>query len=338
MYPSFPRPWMTVLLLGLGLSGVATAAAPPQAQRATLQCPDRKIELQADCVLYAGHMRACTRQALRFLDSSGKVVGTRQFTPQPQETGDDYPFIEEKVSKLSCVETSRHEHYVVASMFNGGNCAQCEWTDVYSMDGALLGSTRTPDKRSAALTAALDAARDKQAKRVLGEQALRDFYRDHGARAEAPSPATGAQTPSAAIAAGPSATSCVARLHVPEDQTHEMVIMPLHNRLNDDMRAAIGPEFDHLSDAKVRAKVAQRRVDPAKMAELADAAACAAIIDVHSGCAGFYDEEFGDPLSVFMGMKKTAPLRRQFDQAVAAVADVEGRQAALQCISWVGKK
>ena len=148
--------------LAAALSLPALAAAPLQSKHAALQCADRRVELQADCFVYAGRTLACTRQSLRF----------------SVEEGDDYPAIEEKVGALSCIETKDKQQFIVASMFNGGNCPQCEWTDVYSMDGALLGSTRDRSRKSPALTAALEALRDKQIRRVLKQEPLTGFYQE----------------------------------------------------------------------------------------------------------------------------------------------------------------
>lgn len=169
---------LIVAALGAALSIPALAAAPLQSKHAALQCADRRVELQADCFVYAGHTLACTRQSLRFSGEGGKTLGTREFTPMPKEEGDDYPAIEEKVGTLSCIETRDKQQFVVASMFNGGNCPQCEWTDVYSMDGALLGSTRDRNRKSPALTAALEALRDKQVRRVLKQEPLTGFYQE----------------------------------------------------------------------------------------------------------------------------------------------------------------
>jgi hypothetical protein len=176
MFQVFSKKRIALQLLTLALTGTATAAAPLEPKTENLQCADSRVELHADCFLYAGHMLACTRQSLRFASADGKTLGTRVFKPQPIEEGDDYPVIEEKVGSMSCVETKDKQKLVVASMFNGGNCAQCEWTDVYTTDGKQVGSTRERKDRSAALTAAMEAVKDKQVNRVLNQKQLRAFY------------------------------------------------------------------------------------------------------------------------------------------------------------------
>jgi hypothetical protein len=47
---------------------------------------------------------------------------------------------------------------------------------VYTTDGKQVGSTRERKDRSAALTAAMEAVKDKQVNRVLNQKQLRAFY------------------------------------------------------------------------------------------------------------------------------------------------------------------
>lgn len=178
MLQMLKHPRLAVAALCAATALPALALEPLVPKQATLQCAERRIELQASCFSYVGNMMACTRQTLQFTGAGGKVLGSRTFTPQPQEEGDDYPPIEEKVGTLTCVETKDKQQFVVASMFNGGNCPQCEWTDVYSMDGALLGSTRDRNRKNPAVTAAVEAVRDKQVKRVLNQEPLTGFYQN----------------------------------------------------------------------------------------------------------------------------------------------------------------
>jgi hypothetical protein len=176
MFQALKHPHLALAAL-CAVTAIPTLAREPLVPKhAALQCADRRVELEASCFRYVGNMLACTRQSLQFTGTDGKVAGSRVFTPQPQEEGDDYPPIEEKVGTLSCVETKNKQHFVVASMFNGGNCPQCEWTDVYSLDGVLLGSTRDRKNRTADVTAALEALRDNQVKRVLNQEPLRGLY------------------------------------------------------------------------------------------------------------------------------------------------------------------
>ena len=58
---------------------------------------------------------------------------------------------------------------------NGGNCEECEWVDVYSWDGVLLGSEGGKRKKVTAIGAAVKAAYDKQAS-PIGKTELPGFY------------------------------------------------------------------------------------------------------------------------------------------------------------------
>ena len=117
---------------------------------------------------------------------------------------------------------------------------------------------------------------------------------------------------------------------------HQVVIDVL-GALDNAFDAAVGPDGKHVDQPKVVNKLAATRVAETKMAALAEVSGCAALIDVRSSCALYYDPELGDPLSVFMGMKKSAPLRRQFEAAIARLPDGEPKRAAQSCIKLVGR-
>jgi hypothetical protein len=121
----------------------------------------------------------------------------------------------------------------------------------------------------------------------------------------------------------------------PQKVTQEMGYAVL-DALNKAFDAALGPDAKHVDQPKVVARLAATRVGDAKMAALAEISGCAALIDVDSSCSLYYDPEQGDPLSVFMRMKRSAPLRKQFEDAVAHVPDLEQRRAAQSCIKLVG--
>jgi hypothetical protein len=165
--------------------GPATAAAAPasaaasvpveHAQHAELACDDRKIVLDATCSnVYGPELMACTRQSLTFLDSaSGRETGKRDYTVAKGD-GDGPPMIDEKVGALTCTHTASGERYVVADMFNGGNCEQCEWHEVYDWQGKLVGSDRDrgkTDKRVADIVSAATAP-----EQAIGHVGLENFY------------------------------------------------------------------------------------------------------------------------------------------------------------------
>ena len=155
----------------------APAASAPidYARHAALDCDDRKIVLDATCSnVYGPELMACTRQSLTFLDSAaGREAGRRDFAAAQGE-GDEPPMVEEKVGALTCTRTASGERYVVADMFNGGNCDACEWHDVYDWQGKLVGSDRDrakTDKRVADIVSAAAAAGQ-----AFGRDELENFY------------------------------------------------------------------------------------------------------------------------------------------------------------------
>jgi hypothetical protein len=113
------------------------ATAGPMERTASLQCQDRKVDLAATCTAEEDSRQLlCTRQILTVTDSAtGTKLNTREFSP-----GKGTPaLIEETFGEVSCVTTKSNEKFIVATMDNGGNCEECEWVDVYSWDGALIG-------------------------------------------------------------------------------------------------------------------------------------------------------------------------------------------------------
>lgn len=168
-------------VLGLGLAGIAVAATPLNHRSATMQCADRRIAVEADCFVFAPGTTMCTRQSIRFFGPDGKALGARVFQSKPLKNA-DYPVIPEQFGELSCVQTPDKRTFLVALMDNGGNCDECEWNDVYSADGVLLGSTREGKQPDAAVGSAIDAAYDAKKKRVLGHQPLTGFYQGNNAK------------------------------------------------------------------------------------------------------------------------------------------------------------
>ncbi|MFL6634503.1 MAG: hypothetical protein ACJ8HJ_19545 [Massilia sp.] len=157
-------------------SASAAASAPVEhAQHAELVCDDRKIVLDATCSnVYSPELMACTRQSLTFLDSaSGREAGKRDYTVAKGD-GDGPPMIDEKVGALTCTRTASGERYVVADMFNGGNCEQCEWHDVYDWQGKLVGSDRDRAKTDKRVTDIVSAATAPG--QAIGHNELDNFY------------------------------------------------------------------------------------------------------------------------------------------------------------------
>lgn len=137
----------------------------------------------------------------------------------------------------------------------------------------------------------------------------------------------GMQTPAAASFA------CPYTGKAPDDIPYDTMI-GVYKALVARYKDALGPAATDIGDPKVAAKVASSRIDGA----LAEVSGCAALIDIRNSCAQFFDPELGDPLSVFMDMKRSAPLRRQFEDAIAHLARPGDRRAAQACIERVGRK
>jgi hypothetical protein len=157
----------------------AAPSAPAVAglsRKATLDCEDRALVLEATCSdLNGPQLLACTRQSLSVADrTSGAIKAVRNFVPQPGVDGDP-PLVDEKVGTLTCTRSAAGERYIVASMYNGGNCEACEWHDAYDWDGKLVASDRDRSQPSALLKELLSDAAQKSG-RVTGQKELAGFY------------------------------------------------------------------------------------------------------------------------------------------------------------------
>jgi hypothetical protein len=114
------------------------------------------------------------------------------------------------------------------------------------------------------------------------------------------------------------------------------VSMKVYNELVRRYEAALGPLAKDIGDPKAAAKAAASRVDEGRMSALAEVSGCAALIDDAGACAQYFDPELGDPLSVFTSMKKSAPLRKQYEAALAQLARPDFKRAAQSCMKRVG--
>ena len=159
-------------------AAVAPASAPAatdHVKHTELDCDDRKIVLDATCSnLYGPELMACSRQSLTVLDSAnGKEIGKRDFDAK-QHDGDTQAMVEEKIGSLVCMRSASGERYIVAGMFNGGNCEQCEWDEVYDWQGKLAGSTRDRSKPNKLVADLVSTAQNKE--HVIGRSELEHFY------------------------------------------------------------------------------------------------------------------------------------------------------------------
>jgi hypothetical protein len=151
----------------------APAALGGQVKKAALDCDDRTIVLEATCSPLNGPgILACTKQSLTVMERPGGTVkAARQFAPQPTVDGDP-PLVEEKIGTLSCERAKTATRYIVANMFNGGNCEECEWQEVYDWNGKLVASNRDR-KNPDPLFKELDGDAKE---RVIGKKELDGFY------------------------------------------------------------------------------------------------------------------------------------------------------------------
>jgi hypothetical protein len=168
---------------------VAVAAPAPKVpvsfkRRANLQCGERKITVTATCVnIWDSGTLACTSTRLAVSESFGdKELNVREFKAGKPD-GDDPGLVEGAFNDISCVTAKSNEKYIVAYMTRqgGGNCEECEWADVYSWDGVLLGNERKAidPAKTAAIAEASSAAFDPKTP-AMAKISLEDFYTDPG--------------------------------------------------------------------------------------------------------------------------------------------------------------
>jgi hypothetical protein len=102
---------------------------------------------------------------------------------------------------------------------------------------------------------------------------------------------------------------------------------------------ALRQRFDTVwgKDKWIGKPVPSKRIDPKAMEEIAAISACGALMD-QSACSTYFDPEFGGEPAILMSLSTKVPVRKQFDEAIAALPSVEARKAAQYCIKLVGKK
>lgn len=148
-----------------------------QSKQAELICGERKIVLQADCKdLYGPRVLACTRQVLTFSTVSGDKLAERVFARLKGEGGEP-DTVEEKIAAISCVRSKANENFIVTSNFNGGNCPDCEWYEVYDWSGKQIGTTRNKKNKAALVDELVGYASASTAPaNVFGNKMLDKFY------------------------------------------------------------------------------------------------------------------------------------------------------------------
>ncbi|CDG83223.1 hypothetical protein [Janthinobacterium agaricidamnosum] len=130
---------------------------------------------------------------------------------------------------------------------------------------------------------------------------------------------------------------CPVAYPVPDDVAYEKTML-VFDAINQEFGAIFGADYERLDDAKVIARIGKTRIAPEAMTRVASLSGCAALIDITSSCSQYFSPEIGGPLFFLMEMKKTAPLRVQYDAAISALPDPHQKAAALQCIKLVAQK
>ncbi len=174
---SAPQPPTAAVAVATAVEAEPNKKLKPIPKAATMECSDRKVVLEATCLDVSGpQMLHCTKQSIVVSETeSGKVLNTRNFTPV-KGNGAVPDIIDEKVGEMTCVTTGAGAKYIVTNMFNGGNCDSCEWNEVYSWDGAFLGSDRDKKKKVKAVDDAVAAIVEKDVDRVTGMNDVAGFY------------------------------------------------------------------------------------------------------------------------------------------------------------------
>ncbi len=116
------------------LAGETTS--PPSRANA-LVCGGSEVLIQTACSASSdGAPPHCT-QKLTFKEADSRVGISIKYAPKPLKNMDE-PF----VNQLSC-NPVKSDFYVIAYSTNFGSCSSCEWMDVYTTRGRLIGSTQS---------------------------------------------------------------------------------------------------------------------------------------------------------------------------------------------------
>ena len=92
----------------------------------------------------------------------------------PKHDGDTRAVVEEKIAALTCTRSTSGERHIVTEMFNGGDCEQCEWNEVYDWQGKLVGSSRDRSKPNKLVANLVSTSRNTE--HVIGRSELAHFY------------------------------------------------------------------------------------------------------------------------------------------------------------------
>ena len=116
-------------------SSLAGETTAPLSKANALVCGGSEVLIQTACSVSSdGAPPHCT-QKLTFKKSDVREGPSINYVPESAKNRDE-PF----VTQVSCNSIGR-DFYVIAHSSNFGNCSTCEWMDVYTAHGRLMGST-----------------------------------------------------------------------------------------------------------------------------------------------------------------------------------------------------
>jgi hypothetical protein len=137
------RKILTVFIFGIAILSsqmgwadalkVSPQVAPTWTTETYLQCAAVKVQIATTCSEIREGVPYCRSQAVKLMEGAK----TTEFKYSYGYNDGSPAFI----SKISCFE-KEHVTYVFLDRTNFGNCAECEWEDVFSGAGEYLGSQR----------------------------------------------------------------------------------------------------------------------------------------------------------------------------------------------------
>jgi hypothetical protein len=115
-------------------------------------CDDTKVTIISDCDRdeLPPYFPSCNKQSIMFsrqgkditVKASGKLTSVRD--GKGRVIG---KWLDAVISSVACVQ-GKNKHYLLLSYYTGGNCEQCEWYDIYDLNGSrLAGGSSRNDKR-----------------------------------------------------------------------------------------------------------------------------------------------------------------------------------------------
>jgi hypothetical protein len=107
--------------------------APTWATETSLQCAAVKVQVATTCSEIREGVPYCKSQTVKFTQGAKATAFDYAYG-----YNDGSPAF---ITKVSCFE-KEHATYVFLDRTNFGNCAECEWEDVFSGAGEYLGSQR----------------------------------------------------------------------------------------------------------------------------------------------------------------------------------------------------